>query len=94
MPNFIEFLIYLYTYIVFAQDIATIDILEMAQKVDPTGERTVGVLTKTDLIDAGAENEILAVVTNQRKPLALGYVMVKNRSQKDINEKVTTARAR
>jgi interferon-induced GTP-binding protein Mx1 len=66
----------------------------MAQKVDPTGERTVGVLTKVDLIDAGSENEILAVVNNVRKPLALGYVMVKNRSQKDINEKVTTAKAR
>ncbi len=66
----------------------------MAQRVDPTGERTVGVLTKTDLIDAGAEQEIVAVVNNVRKPLALGYVMVKNRSQKDINDKISTAKAR
>ncbi len=28
------------------QDIATVDILERAQSVDPAGERTIGVLTK------------------------------------------------
>ena len=31
-------------------DIATIDILERAQKADPEGHRTIGVLTKPDLI--------------------------------------------
>lgn len=70
------------------------DILERAQSVDPTGERTVGVLTKTDLIGPGNEEEVLAVVNNVRKPLALGYVMVKNRSQKDIVENVSTNKAR
>lgn len=70
------------------------DILERAQTVDPGGERTIGVLTKVDLIGPGNEEEVLAVVNNIRKPLALGYVMVKNRSQKEIVEKVTTAKAR
>jgi interferon-induced GTP-binding protein Mx1 len=76
------------------QDIATVDILERAQGVDPQGERTIGVLTKTDLIGPGSEDEVLAVVRNIRKPLALGYIMVKNRSQKDLAENVTTAEAR
>lgn len=76
------------------QDIATVDILERAQGVDPTGERTVGVLTKTDLIGAGGEDEVLAVVNNRRKPLALGYTMVKNRSQKEINDNVPTMKSR
>lgn len=62
-----------------AQDIATVDILERAQKVDPRGERTIGVLTKPDLIGPGNEDEVLAVLHNVRKPLQLGYVMVKNR---------------
>ena len=35
------------------QDIATVDILERAQGVDKSGERTIGVLTKTDLIGPG-----------------------------------------
>lgn len=55
------------------------DILERAQKVDPRGERTIGVLTKPDLIGPGNEDEVLAVLHNVRKPLQLGYVMVKNR---------------
>ena len=33
------------------QDISTIDILERASKFDPRGSRTIGVLTKPDLID-------------------------------------------
>jgi interferon-induced GTP-binding protein Mx1 len=35
------------------QDIATIDILERANKFDPLGVRTIGVLTKPDLVDRG-----------------------------------------
>ncbi len=70
------------------------DILERALGVDPTGERTLGVLTKTDLIGPGNEEEVLNVVNNIRKPLALGYVMLKNRSQKEIKENMTTFRSR
>lgn len=76
------------------KDIATVDILERALGVDPKGERTIGVLTKTDLIGPGNEDEVLAVVNNIRKPLALGYVMIRNRSQKDINENISTSTAR
>jgi interferon-induced GTP-binding protein Mx len=71
-----------------------VDILERAQMVDPAGERTVGVLTKTDLIGPGEEDEIIEVVNNRRKPLALGYTMVKNRSQQDIRDGVSSAKAR
>jgi interferon-induced GTP-binding protein Mx1 len=76
------------------QDIATVDILERAQSVDPSGQRTIGVVTKTDLVGPGSEEEVVSVVTNVRKPLALGYVMVKNRTQKDIQDKISTSRAR
>lgn len=33
------------------QDISTIDILERASTFDPSGRRTIGVLTKPDLVD-------------------------------------------
>lgn len=66
------------------KDIATVDILERAQKVDPRGERTIGVLTKPDLIGPGNEDEVLAVLHNVRKPLQLGYVMVKNRCEAEM----------
>lgn len=76
------------------QDIATVDILERAQGVDPTGQRTIGVLTKTDLVGPGNEEEVLAVANNIRKPLHLGYIMLKNRSQKEIMENISTTKAR
>lgn len=68
------------------QDIATVDILERAAKIDPQGARTIGVLTKPDLIGPGGEDEVVQVLLNVRKPLKLGYIMVKNFSQKDNNE--------
>lgn len=66
-------------------DIATVGILEDAQRYDPTGERTFGVITKPDLVDQGAESEVVATLTNIRKPLKLGYLMVKNRNQAALN---------
>lgn len=68
------------------QDISTIDVLERAAQVDPMGSRTIGVLTKVDLVDQGAESETLAIVNNTRKPLALGYSMVKNRNQAQLRD--------
>ena len=35
------------------QDIANSDALKLAKEVDPTGERTIGVITKIDLMDEG-----------------------------------------
>ena len=67
-------------------DIATVDILERASKVDPNGKRTVGVLTKPDLVDDGGEVEIVEVLLNRKKPLLHGYYMLKNPSQKQLME--------
>jgi len=35
------------------QDLANSDALKLARRVDPLGERTIGVLTKIDLMDEG-----------------------------------------
>jgi interferon-induced GTP-binding protein Mx len=48
------------------QDVATVDILERAAAVDPTGARTIGVLTKPDLIDPGGEPEVRTHVKSIR----------------------------
>ena len=61
-------------------DIATVDILERAAKVDPDGARTMGVLTKPDLVDKGTESGVLGILANRVKPLKHGYVMLRNRS--------------
>lgn len=75
-------------------DIATVDILERAVAVDPKGVRTIGVLTKPDLIDKGGEQEVVSVLLGERKALNLGYYMVKNRSQKQLAAEMSLAEAR
>ena len=65
------------------QDLANSDALKLAQAVDPYGTRTVGVLTKLDLMDDGTDaGEILM---NRVIPLRRGYIAVVNRGQKDVN---------
>merc|ERR1712172_331681 len=63
-------------------DIATSDALNLAKSVDPEGLRTIGVLTKLDLMDEGTDAR--DVLENKLLPLRRGYVGVVNRSQKDI----------
>ncbi|GER55578.1 dynamin related protein [Striga asiatica] len=63
-------------------DLANSDALQMAGIADPDGHRTIGVITKLDIMDRGtdARNFLLGKVI----PLRLGYIGVVNRSQEDI----------
>ncbi|KAM7271390.1 hypothetical protein ACFE04_030604 [Oxalis oulophora] len=63
-------------------DLANSDALQMAGMADPDGNRTIGVVTKLDIMDRGTDacNLLLGKVI----PLRLGYVGVVNRSQEDI----------
>nr|XP_057935714.1 interferon-induced GTP-binding protein Mx-like [Doryrhamphus excisus] len=74
-------------------DIATTEALKMAQEVDPEGERTLGILTKPDLVDRGTETTVVEIVHNQVIHLRKGYMVVRCRGQQDINEKVSLAEA-
>lgn len=65
-------------------DLATSDALQMARLVDPECKRTIGVLTKLDLMDKGTD--ALDMLMGRIVPLKLGFVGVINRSQKDIND--------
>jgi hypothetical protein len=64
------------------------------RQVDPLGERTIGVLTKPDLIGPGNEDEVMAVLLNVRKPLQLGYTMLRNRTQKELAAGVSAKQAK
>ncbi|KAH9169462.1 dynamin protein dnm1 [Lactarius sanguifluus] len=64
-------------------DLANSESLKLARSVDPQGRRTVGILTKLDLMDAGTH--ALDVLTGRVYPLKLGFIGVVNRSQQDIN---------
>jgi len=66
------------------QDIVNSESLKMARSVDPQGKRTLGVLTKLDLMDRGTN--ALDVLTGHTYPLKLGFIGIVNRSQQDIQE--------
>ncbi|VFQ68422.1 unnamed protein product [Cuscuta campestris] len=63
-------------------DLANSDAIQISRSADPDGDRTIGVITKLDIMDRGtnARNFLLGKVI----PLRLGYVGVVNRSQEDI----------
>ncbi|KAH9746110.1 Dynamin-related protein 1C [Citrus sinensis] len=74
------------------QDIATSDAIKLAREVDPTGERTFGVLTKLDLMDKGTN--ALEVLEGRSYRLQHPWVGIVNRSQADINKNVDMIAAR
>ena len=63
-------------------DLANSDALKLAKEVDVKGLRTIGVITKLDLMDQGTDAR--EIMENKLLPLRRGYVGVVNRSQKDI----------
>jgi dynamin 1-like protein len=69
------------------QDISTSDGLYLAKEVDYYGERTLGVLTKIDLMDKGTDCK--EILLNKLIPLKLGYIAVKNRSKLDLINNVS-----
>lgn len=67
-------------------DIATQAILQMAEELDPEGQRTLGVLTKPDLVDKGAERTVIEMVEGMRYPLSLGWSLLRNPGQATIGD--------
>ncbi|XP_048004513.1 dynamin isoform X4 [Leguminivora glycinivorella] len=72
-------------------DLANSDALKLAKEVDPQGLRTIGVITKLDLMDEGTDAR--DVLENKLLPLRRGYIGVVNRSQKDIDGRKDIAAA-
>lgn len=67
-------------------DLTTSEALQLSLNWDSHQVRTIGVLTKIDLMDKGTNCK--KVLLNQEVELKLGYVGVKNRSQYDLMGKV------
>lgn len=66
------------------QDLVNSEGLKLARTVDPDGLRTIGVLTKVDIMDHGTD--ATDILQNKVIPLRRGYIAVVNRSQKDIQD--------
>jgi len=67
-------------------DMTTSEALQLAQQLDPQGIRTIGVITKIDIMDKGTDAR--SMLLNKEISLRLGYIGVKGRSQEDITNKV------
>lgn len=65
-------------------DIATQEILSLAKEYDKAGERTLGVLTKPDLVtEHSAQVAVCNLVLGKKRPLTLGYYVVRSRGADD-----------
>ena len=71
-------------------DFHNAEAIKLAQKVDPDGARTLGVVTKVDMVPAemNIKSKLLMDGKNQVK-LQLGFIAVRNRTQKECEEKVS-----
>jgi replication fork clamp-binding protein CrfC len=72
-------------------DLANSDGLKLAREVDPSGDRTIGVLTKIDLMDPGTD--VMDILSGKIIPLRLGYCAVVNRGQRDIDTNKSISKA-
>ncbi|EZF11952.1 hypothetical protein H113_07073 [Trichophyton rubrum MR1459] len=71
-------------------DVETQPIIQAARQFDNEGTRTVGIVTKVDLITNGTEEGIVAMAKNQGPiKLKLGYYLLKNPSPKEIESGIT-----
>ena len=70
-------------------DIWTYGSLRMAKEIDESGERTIGILTKIDIMDQGTD--VRKFLLNEEIPLKLGYVGIRNRSKQDRVNKLSLA---
>ena len=68
-------------------DIDTSDGLKLAKEIDKNGTRTLGVLTKLDIMDEETDAE--KTLLNKEIELKLGYIVIINRSKKDLDNKLS-----
>ncbi|PVZ96537.1 hypothetical protein BB558_007567 [Smittium angustum] len=65
-------------------DLANSESLKIAREVDPENKRTLGVLTKIDLMDKGTS--AVEILTGRVYPLRLGFIGTVCRSQEDTDK--------
>ncbi|KAI6787796.1 hypothetical protein KC357_g9181 [Hortaea werneckii] len=70
-----------------SNDIANQSIIQKSKRFDQTGGRTVGIITKPDLVNIGTEGRVAALSKNQDEMrLILGVFLPKNPSPTELSE--------
>lgn len=62
------------------QDFSQNVVIRHVREVDGEGKRTLGVLTKPDMVDRGTENKVLEILSGREMPLERGYHIIKNKN--------------
>jgi hypothetical protein len=76
-----------------SNDIDTQSIIQRARKFDKEGVRTVGIITKPDLINKGTESRVATLAKNlDRVKLKLGFFLLKNPSPAELGEGMSLAK--
>lgn len=67
-----------------SNDVQNQEVIQKSRRFDPEGQRTIGIITKPDLINEGAEFTIAKLAKNKGNVrLNLGWFLLKNPSPKD-----------
>lgn len=76
-------------------DIANQGIIQKSRRFDQVGERTVGVITKPDLINEGTQKRIALLAKNEdTTKLKLGFFLVKNPTPSELKSGITSEQRR
>lgn len=78
-----------------SSDVDTQSIIQRARRFDKDGLRTVGIITKPDLINDGTEPRVAKLANNaDRTKLKLGFFLLKNPRPIDLEKGMTTVERR
>ncbi|KAL4941105.1 hypothetical protein BDV06DRAFT_229883 [Aspergillus oleicola] len=78
-----------------SSDVDTQGIIQRARNFDKAGHRTVGIITKPDLINIGTESRVARLAKNlESTRLNLGFFLVKNPSPADLEKGITAVERR
>ena len=76
-------------------DIANQGIIQKSRRFDQAGKRTVGIITKPDLINVGTEKRIALLAKNEdTTKLKLGFFLVKNPTPSELASGITSEQRR
>ncbi|KAB8240074.1 P-loop containing nucleoside triphosphate hydrolase protein [Aspergillus flavus] len=71
-------------------DIQNQQIIQRARRFDRSGERTLGIITKPDLVNEGTESRVARLANNlDITKLKLGYFLLKNPSPEHLKNSIT-----
>ncbi|MCJ1397212.1 hypothetical protein MMC11_000404 [Xylographa trunciseda] len=70
-------------------NLANQEVFKIARTADPSGTRTIGVMTKLDALQQGDEQAAIEIARNEVEFLKHGWYCVRNRSTQEINDGVS-----